>query len=193
MDVNNLKGTKLTINQQLLIPKSDNIDIDVKGEGKGIEYVVKPGDSLSKIASSYGITVERIKSVNNLNGNTIYVGQKLLIPVYDTKVEEKEDDTSTGINYVVVKGDNLYSIANKYNVSVDDIKSLNKLSSNTLNIGQVLKIPGTESFATYKVKKGDSLWKIANKYGVSVTELKNINNLSGSNLAIGQEILIPTK
>ena len=193
MNINNLKGTTLTINQQLLIPKTENIEIDVKEEPKGIEYTVKAGDSLSKIANSYGITVDRIKSANKLTGNTIYVGQKLLIPVSDTKVEEKEPTTSAGINYVVVKGDNLYTIANKYGVSVNDIKSLNNLSSNTLQIGQVLKIPGTESYTTYKVKKGDSLWKIANTYGVTVNELKNINNLSGSTLSIGQEILIPTK
>lgn len=193
MSINNLKGTTLTINQQLLIPKTENIEIDVKEELKGIEYTVKAGDSLSKIASSYGITVDRIKSANKLTGNTIYVGQQLLIPVSDTKVEEKEQTTSAGINYVVVKGDNLYTIANKYGVSVNDIKSLNNLSSNALQIGQVLKIPGTESYTTYKVKKGDSLWKIANTYGVTVNELKNINNLSGSTLSIGQEILIPTK
>ena len=193
MSINNLKGTTLTINQQLLIPKTENIEIDVKEEPKGIEYTVKAGDSLSKIASSYGITIDRIKSTNKLTGNTIYVGQKLLIPVSDTKVEEKEPTTSAGINYVVVKGDNLYTIANKYGVSVNDIKSLNNLSSNTLQIGQILKIPGTESYTTYKVKKGDSLWKIANTYGVTVNELKNINNLSGSTLSIGQEILIPTK
>lgn len=193
MNINNLKGTTLTINQQLLIPKTENIEIDVKEEPKGIEYTVKAGDSLSKIANSYGITVDRIKSANKLTGNTIYVGQKLLIPVSDTKVEEKEPTTSAGINYVVVKGDNLYTIANKYGVSVNDIKSLNNLSSNTLQIGQVLKIPGTESYTTYKVKKGDSLWKIANTYGVTVNELKSINNLSGSTLSIGQEILIPTK
>ena len=193
MNINNLKGTTLTINQQLLIPKTENIEIDVKEEPKGIEYTVKAGDSLSKIANSYGITVDRIKSANKLTGNTIYVGQKLLIPVSDTKVEEKEPTTSAGINYIVVKGDNLYTIANKYGVSVNDIKSLNNLSSNTLQIGQVLKIPGTESYTTYKVKKGDSLWKIANTYGVTVNELKNINNLSGSTLSIGQEILIPTK
>ena len=193
MNINNLKGTTLTINQQLLIPKTENIEIDVKEEPKGIEYTVKAGDSLSKIANSYGITVDRIKSANKLTGNTIYVGQKLLIPVSDTKVEEKEPTTSAGINYIVVKGDNLYTIANKYGVSVNDIKSLNNLSSNTLQIGQILKIPGTESYTTYKVKKGDSLWKIANTYGVTVNELKNINNLSGSTLSIGQEILIPTK
>lgn len=193
MKINNLKGTTLTINEQLLIPKENNIEIEVKEDNKGIEYIVKSGDTLSKIASSYNISVDNIKSANNLTSNTIYVGEKLLIPVSNTTVIEKEPTTNTGINYVVVKGDNLYSIANKYGVSVNDIKSLNNLSSNTLQIGQVLKIPGTESFTTYKVKKGDSLWKIANTYGVTVNQLKEINNLSSSNLSIGDELLIPTK
>lgn len=193
MKVNNLKGTVLTINQQLLIPKSKEIEIDIDKDKKGIIYTVKSGDSLSKIAKSYGTTVSKIKSANNLKSDFLKIGQELLIPVEDTKVEEKKDDEKLGINYVVVKGDNLYSIANKFDVSVDNIKSLNNLKSNTLQIGQILKIPGTESYATYKVKSGDSLWKIANTYGTTVNDLKKINNLTSSNLKIGQELLIPTR
>ena len=71
--------------------------------------------------------------------------------------------------------------------------TLNNLKSNTLQIGQILKIPGTETYANYTVKKGDSLWKIANKYGVTVNELKQVNNLSGTTLQIGDVLLIPTK
>ena len=193
MKVNNLKGTILTINQQLLIPKSKEIEIDIDKDKKGIIYTVKSGDSLSKIAKSYGTTVSKIKSANNLKSDFLKIGQELLIPVEDTKVEEKKDDEKLGINYVVVKGDNLYSIANKFDVSVDNIKSLNNLKSNTLQIGQILKIPGTESYTTYKVKSGDSLWKIANTYGTTVNDLKKINNLTSSNLKIGQELLIPTR
>ena len=193
MKINNLKGTKLTINQQLLVPKSDKIEIDIDKEPKGITYTVKSGDSLSKIAKSYGTTVSKIKSANNLTSDFLKIGQELLIPVEDTKVEEKETDEPAGINYVVVKGDNLYTIANKYGVSVNDIKTLNNLKSNSLQIGQVLKIPGTESYTTYKVKSGDSLWKIANQYGTTVNDLKRINNLSSTTLRIGQELLIPTK
>ena len=193
MKVNNLKGTVLTINQQLLIPKSKEIEIDIDKDKKGIIYTVKSGDSLSKIAKSYGTTVSKIKSANNLKSDFLKIGQELLIPVEDTKVEEKKDDEKLGINYVVVKGDNLYSIANKFDVSVDNIKSLNNLKSNTLQIGQILKIPGTESYTTYKVKSGDSLWKIANTYGTTVNDLKKINNLTSSNLKIGQELLIPTR
>jgi len=193
MDVNNLKGTTLTINQQLLIPKNGNMDIEIGTDNKGITYTVKSGDSLWKIANSYGISVNDLKSANKLTSDTLSIGQKLLIPVSDTTVGEITKPNGSGINYVVVSGDNLYTIANKYGVSVDDIKSLNNLSSNTLSIGQVLKIPGTEQFVTYTVKPGDSLWKIANEYGVSVNDLKNTNNLTGTLLNVGQELLIPTK
>lgn len=193
MDINNLSGTGLTINQQLLLPKTESINIDINTNPKGITYVVKSGDTLYKIANSYGITADKIISANNLKTNTLQIGQELLIPVTDVTIKENEKPSTTGINYIVQKGDNLYSIANKYNVTVNDIKSLNNLNTNILQIGQVLLIPGTESYATYTVKKGDSLYKIANEYGVTVNELKDINNLSGTLLTIGQELLIPTK
>lgn len=193
MSINNLKGTKLTINQQILVPKKKDIDIDINKNDKGIYYTVKSGDTLYKIASSYNVSVDKIKSANKLNSNILQTGQVLLIPVETTDVTETTPSTSNGISYVVVKGDNLYNIANKYKVSVSDIKSLNNLKSNTLQIGQILKIPGTESYANYTVKKGDSLWKIANKYGVTVNELKQVNNLSGTTLQIGDVLLIPTK
>lgn len=192
--INNLKSDVLTINQQILVPKSKDIDISIEENKEGIMYTVKSGDSLWKIANSYGISVDRLKSVNNLKSDVLSIGQQLLIPVSDTTVEEIEPPViSSGVSYVVVKGDNLYSIANKYGVSVDDIKKANNLTSNTLQIGQVLNIPGTDQYVTYTVKSGDSLWKIANTYGVSVNDLKNINNLSGTLLSIGQKLLIPTK
>lgn len=191
--INNLKSDTLTINQQLLVPKNKDIDISIDENNQGIMYTVKSGDSLWKIANSYGVSVDKIKSANNLKSDVLSIGQKLLIPVSDVSVEETPKEPSSGVSYVVVSGDNLYSIANKYGVSVDDIKKLNNLSSNILKIGQVLKIPGTDQFVTYTVKSGDSLWKIANTYGVSINELKNINNLEGNLLSIGQKLLIPTK
>lgn len=191
--INNLKNDNLTINQQLLVPKNKDLDITIDEDNKGLTYTVKSGDSLWKIANSYGISVDKLKSANNLKSDVLSIGQKLLIPVSDVSVEETPNEPSSGVSYVVVSGDNLYSIANKYGVSVDDIKKLNNLSSNVLKIGQVLKIPGTDQFVTYTVKSGDSLWKIANTYGVSVNELKNINNLEGTLLSVGQKLLIPTK
>lgn len=175
MKINNLNSDKLAINQQLLLPKTKKTD----GEKT---YTVKKGDTLSQIAYDNKITTSELKKANNLTSDLLKIGQVLIIP-----------SKSTGeINYIVQKGDNLYTIANKYDTTVSDIKKLNNLSTNTLQIGQVLKIPGSINYNTYIVKKGDSLWKIANKYGTTVKKIMTINNLSTPTLKIGQSLLIPT-
>lgn len=175
MKINNLNSDKLTINQQLLVPKT-------KKTGGEKTYTVKKGDTLSQIAYDNKITTSELKKANNLTSDLLKIGQVLIIP-----------SKSTGeINYIVQKGDNLYTIANKYDTTVSDIKKLNNLSTNTLQIGQLLKIPGSINYNTYIVKKGDSLWKIANKYDTTVKKLMTANNLSTPTLKIGQSLLIPT-
>lgn len=102
--------------------------------------------------------------------------------------------------YIVQKGDSLWSIASKKGTSVDILKALNNLKSNTLSIGQLLKLPTSTSSnnapATpeniYIVKKGDSLWVIANKYNTTVDNIKKANNLTSNLLSIGQTLTIPS-
>ena len=147
-------------------------------------YVVKKGDSLWKIANSYGISVEDLKSANNLKSNVLQIGQLLLIPSFESEEEVLEN------TYTVKAGDSLWKIANSYGISVAALKSYNNLSTDLLSIGQVLKIPSASS-TVYTVKAGDSLWKIANNYGISVGELKKANNLSTDLLSIGQILKIP--
>lgn len=148
-------------------------------------YVVKKGDSLWKIATSYGISVDELKKANNLTSNNLDIGQLLFIP--------REDKEETGVVYVVKAGDSLWKIANSYGISVSDLKTANNLSNNVLSIGQQIKIPsGSVTNTIYVVKTGDNLWKIANSYGVSVDGIKKLNNLTSNLLSIGQKLKIPS-
>lgn len=149
-------------------------------------YTVKSGDSLWSISRKFGITVDELKSANNLSSNLLSVGQNLIIPGKETQ--------TTGDEYVVKKGDTLYSIARKYNTSVDNLKSINNITTDSLAIGQIIKLPSTSSTAsdTYIVKKGDSLYSIARTYNTSVDKLKEINNLTSNALAIGQVLKLPS-
>lgn len=162
-----------------------NVPYYKEGESQEI-YTVKKGDSLWKIANKYNTTVEKLKSANNLKTNTLSVGQKLAIP--SISVSPEVSDT-----YIVQKGDSLWSIANKFNMTVSELKNLNNLTNNLLSIGQVLKIKNSSNNGkkTYTVQKGDSLWVIANKYGITTEELKSYNNLTSNLLSIGQVLKIP--
>jgi len=149
-------------------------------------YVVKSGDTLWGIAREFGVTVDELKSKNNLSSNSLKINQVLLIP----SAEEVPGDS-----YIVQAGDSLYSISRRYGLTVDELKRLNNLSSNTLSIGQRLLVSGnpgsTGSSNDYIVQPGDSLYKIARDFGISVDELMNFNNLSSNLLSIGQVLKIP--
>lgn len=96
--------------------------------------------------------------------------------------------------YTVKQGDTLYTIANNFNTTVDNIKTLNNLTTNTLSIGQILVVPtGTTTSNTYKVRPGDSLYSIAKQFNITVDELKRTNNLTNNFISINQELKIPSK
>ena len=180
--INNLKTNTLQIGQILKLPSKTN-DNDTNNN---IIYTVVKGDSLWLIANKYNTTVDKIKNANNLTSNLLQIGQTLIIPSNESNESSKNE-----ITYTVVKGDSLWLIANKYDTTVEKIKSTNNLSSNLLQIGQVLVIPSTSKFITYTVEKGDSLWLIANKYNTTVDNIKKLNNLSSNLLSIGQKLILP--
>ncbi len=95
--------------------------------------------------------------------------------------------------YQVVSGDTLWSIAKKFNTTVDELKRLNNLNNSLLKIGQILKIsePIETNVNTYIVKKGDTLYNIAKIFGTTVDDIIKLNNLLNTNLSIGQNIKIP--
>lgn len=147
-------------------------------------YVVQKGDTLWGISKKFGISVNDLKELNNLSTNVLKIGQTLKV-----KKEQIDDDEQSINTYTVQKGDSLYAIAKMYDTSVEELKEINNLSTNVLQIGQVLKIPS--KYKEYIVKKGDSLWKIAQENNTNVSTLTKINNLKSTTLQIGQKLLIP--
>lgn len=149
-------------------------------------YIVQKGDTLYSIANKLGTTVQELKTLNNLTSNNLSIGQVLRIPTEE--IYEGEENI-----YIVKAGDTLYSIARNNNTTVDEIKSLNNLTTNTLSVGQLLKLPSALiPEDTYTVEKGDSLYSIANKYGTTVDAIKKANNLTSNILSIGQVLKLPT-
>lgn len=181
---NNLTTNTLQIGEVLRIPTKEIY------EGEENVYIVQKGDTLYSIAAANNTTVDELKKTNNLTSNILSTGQLLKIP--SALLPES--------TYIVKKGDSLYSIANKYNTTVDELKRINNLTSNILSIGQVLKLPSDkvsdiekeENTISYTVQKGDSLYSIARKYSTTIDKIKDLNNLTTNLLSIGQVLLIPT-
>ena len=160
--------------------------LDYIGYGTGTNYTVQKGDSLWSIANKFNVSVESLKTANNLTSNLLNIGQTLKIPT------EEKPVTGDYTVYTISKGDSLYSIAQKYNTTVDDLVKYNNLSSTNLKVGEQLLIPTSESkLNTYTVKSGDSLYSIAKKYGITVDELKKANGLTSNNLSLNQKLVIP--
>lgn len=181
---NNLTTNTLQIGEVLRIPTKEIY------EGEENVYIVQKGDTLYSVAMANNTTVDELKRINNLTSNILSTGQLLKIP--SALLPES--------TYIVKKGDSLYSIANKYNTTVDELKRINNLTSNILSIGQVLKLPSDkvsdiekkENTISYIVQKGDSLYSIARKYSTTIDKIKDLNNLTTNLLSIGQVLLIPT-
>ncbi|MCH5256900.1 MAG: LysM peptidoglycan-binding domain-containing protein [Lachnospiraceae bacterium] len=151
------------------------------------EYTVRSGDTLWLIAQRYGTTVDAIKRLNGLTSDTLYIGQVLKIPT-------SPSPSPSYFEYTVRSGDTLWILAQRYGTTVDAIKSLNGLTSDSLYIGQVLKIPTSSespSYFEYTVRSGDTLWLLAQRFGTTVDAIKSLNGLTSNELSIGQVLLIP--
>ena len=152
-------------------------------------YYVGKRDTLWTISQKYGISVTEIQVANNLRTTTVYRGQRLLIP-------DPEPKAGTW-RYTVKSGDTMYLLAQRYGTTVNTLRSLNNLASDSLWVGQALLIPNStgggssENSWTYTVRTGDTLYLISQRYGTTVNALRSLNNIWTDNLTVGQRLLIP--
>lgn len=193
-------------------------------------YRVKRGDNLTTIANKYDVSVIDLKKWNNLKGNSVAYGKNLkIINDENTSASNNKDiksdfaaSTTAKENqrvaqadekdkksilkdsiYVVQKGDNLSTIAKKYNVTVAEIQEWNNLSNNNIQLGAPIQVAkkGTETRVEvaseqdrkdiqYVVQKGDNLGNIAKKFGTSLAELKQWNNLNDNSIALGNTLIV---
>ncbi|MEL7293300.1 MAG: LysM peptidoglycan-binding domain-containing protein [Pseudomonadota bacterium] len=170
-----------------------------RGKGmKVVRYKVKSGDSLSVLASKYNTTSKVIRRANNLNSNTIRVGQHLMIPT-STKDDQayalsatnrlaKTQATARGkykLTHTVASGDSLWSIARANKVSHQSLAKWNGMGPrDTLRVGQKLVIWKNSSDGAiirtvfYNVRSGDTISGIANKFKVKSKDIVKWNDLS---------------
>ncbi|MBB5172521.1 LysM peptidoglycan-binding domain-containing protein [Texcoconibacillus texcoconensis] len=202
--LNQLQSNVLSIGQTLVV--AEDAKQGDEPTPKPTTYTVQSGDNLYAIARRFEITVDELRRLNNLSGDVIRVGQTLKL---SGEGEEKPDQATPSeeetTTYTVKAGDNLSTIARQFDTTVDELRRLNNLSGDLLQIGQTLTVsgkgeekpdldsPSEEEMTTYTVKAGDSLSAIARRFDTTVDELRRLNNLSGDLLRVGQTLTVTGK
>ncbi|MFK9091469.1 LysM peptidoglycan-binding domain-containing protein [Bacillus salipaludis] len=180
-------------------------------------YTVVSGDALIKIANRYNVTVGELQQWNNLTSTIIYVGQvmKVSAPGQTVTVTAPQPaqpapppattapSTQTpSSDYTVKSGDTLSKIGVQYGMTVQQLKTLNNLTSDMIYVGQKLKVTGAQTTPTppvvtpppassdYVVKSGDTLGKIASQYNMTVANLKGLNSLTSDMIYVGQKLKV---
>ncbi|MGL2962605.1 LysM peptidoglycan-binding domain-containing protein [Flavobacterium sp. RSB2_4_14] len=234
---NHLKGSNIALGANLKIIKNERVVTTVRKEVKtdkttldtkpqtalasndtntdenqnhATVYEVQKGDNLFSIAKKFNVSLEDLKKWNNLDDLNVQQGSKLALANTTENVKEEEPKETKIVEYKVKKGDNLGSIAHKYNVSVAELKDWNELEDNNVKLGATLIVSKSEvavnetksskntvasserdEVKLYYVKKGDSLFSIAKKYpGVSISDIKKWNGIKNESLKPGMKLKI---
>jgi len=170
----------------------------------GREYYihkVKPGETIYSISKVYNVPREEILYINKEEVQNLQTGSILRIPKIDSNYVPSPLTKTSFKEHTVQKKESLYSIAQQYGITQDDIIKYNPQIKNGLKKGMVLKIPITENeqlsatdefFIYHQIKNGETLQLLAQEYGITVEDIKEFNeNLSS--LTPGKTIAIPKK
>lgn len=202
------------------------------GAAKAQVHVVKRGETLTRIAEQYDTDVATLKRLNRMKSGELLVGQKLKLPsaassssaevtesrprppVVDQPepvVESRAAASATTV-HTVTRGETLLRIAEKYDTTLAELRSLNNLKRDQVNVGQKLKVPSGKAASApvssksapdsskapsrgklevYQVQRGDTLGKIAARYAVSMETIKFANQMHNNQVQVGQKLKIP--
>jgi len=211
---NNLRNNKIVVGKSLKVYSSKTSGSATKlveNESKNGVYTIKRGDTIGQIAENHNVSIEELKSWNNLDNNAIVAGKTLQIQPsenisktqesVDTNLITKKDKTI----YVVKNGDTIGHIAERYSVSSNEIRNWNNLKGNKIIVGQELIVyPGEKkeikvvnnivksksSNKVHKVKVGESLWTIARHYDIHIKDIMEWNNLQNDQIKPGIDLKI---
>lgn len=222
MALNGLSDTNLSIGQTLTVSGQAESESSINQYSNGV-YTVQPGDTLSGIASAFGISVDQLYAWNNLASSFLQVGDQLAIhpdggPIVNPPSGYLAGPIATepvAGYHTVSAGENLWDLSWYYGTTVEQLMAMNGLSSDYLDVGDVLAVPGapvaaapsapassgkgtsgqvssgTQAAGTvHVVQPGDNLSEIAANYGVTVTDLYNWNQLSTDYLDVGDQLYV---
>lgn len=188
-----------------LLPEDEfKVNIPDNKNDMAFFHTVQQGETLFAIAKKYNVTVEGIKELNSLRSNDIAPGTRLIINPNQPPISEKEEAVVPGY-HIVKQGETLYSIARRYGTTVLELRALNELTSDTLEVGYELVIvplngeklqeetaPDLSSSEPvyHVVKEKETLYSISRKYNVPVADLRKQNNLMDNTISVGQKLRI---
>ena len=164
---------------------------------KDYYFIHRETGSTQPIIIEYGYmtTPQDLKRVQENYKKYVNAVVKGVLDTFDIGEEILPDDTKN--TYTVKPGDTLWSIARRFNTTVEDLMKYNNLSSDVINVGTILTIPNSTdsslNSSMYVVKAGDTLWNIAKRYNTTVENLMMMNNLNTDLITIGQRLMVPNK
>lgn len=210
---------------------SGNAGTSNGGQTTGAKYTVQSGDSVWKISNDHGITMAQLIEWNNIKNNFVYPGQQLIVSnggssntgantgntSGSNSSNSSSSNTASGTKYTVKAGDSVWSVSNKYGITMAQLIQWNNIQNNFIYPGQQLTVSNsgstnsassnTDSSAntnnsssantgssssqgTYTVKAGESVWSVANKNGITMNQLIEWNNIKNNFIYPGQQLIV---
>ncbi|WP_073460795.1 muramidase family protein [Enterococcus faecium] len=210
---------------------SGNAGTSNGGQTTGAKYTVQSGDSVWKISNDHGITMAQLIEWNNIKNNFVYPGQQLIVSnggssntgantgntSGSNSSNSSSSNTASGTKYTVKAGDSVWSVSNKYGITMAQLIQWNNIQNNFIYPGQQLTVSNSgstnsassntgssantnnsssantgssSSQGTYTVKAGESVWSVANKHHITMDQLIEWNNIKNNFIYPGQQVIV---